>query len=141
MLFFFLAKKLPILLLSNFKLFMFSQTCQYAIPLSSKEFSKYRNARARPKFKWKSSNPRTHRVRKKMAHAARLNLRMQKELKLLLTDPPHGVSFSSLSDDSSSPSSSLTSINARMPIRFIILHLPYLCIIVCVDLFLSYWKF
>ncbi|KAL0410668.1 UNVERIFIED_CONTAM: putative ubiquitin-conjugating enzyme E2 37 [Sesamum latifolium] len=45
-----------------------------------------------------------------MAHAARLNLRMQKELKLLLTDPPPGASFPSLSDDSSA--SSLTSIDA-----------------------------
>ncbi|KAK4415510.1 putative ubiquitin-conjugating enzyme E2 37 [Sesamum alatum] len=45
-----------------------------------------------------------------MAHAARLNLRMQKELKLLLTDPPPGASFPSLSDDSSV--SSLTSIDA-----------------------------
>ncbi|KAL2479530.1 Ubiquitin-protein ligase [Abeliophyllum distichum] len=51
-----------------------------------------------------------------MAHAARLNHRMQKELKLLLTDPPHGVSFSSLPDDSSSSSSSfsLTSIDAHV---------------------------
>ncbi|KAL0339065.1 UNVERIFIED_CONTAM: putative ubiquitin-conjugating enzyme E2 37 [Sesamum angustifolium] len=45
-----------------------------------------------------------------MALAARLNLRMQKELKLLLTDPPPGASFPSLSDDSSA--SSLTSIDA-----------------------------
>ncbi|KAL2251201.1 UNVERIFIED_CONTAM: putative ubiquitin-conjugating enzyme E2 37 [Sesamum indicum] len=45
-----------------------------------------------------------------MAHAARLNLRMQKELKLLLTDPPPGASFPSLSDDSSAES--LTSIDA-----------------------------
>ncbi|KAI3443798.1 hypothetical protein Pfo_000463 [Paulownia fortunei] len=45
-----------------------------------------------------------------MAHAARLYLRMQKELKLLLTDPPPGASFPSLSDDSSA--SSLTSIDA-----------------------------
>ncbi|KAL0374326.1 UNVERIFIED_CONTAM: putative ubiquitin-conjugating enzyme E2 37 [Sesamum radiatum] len=45
-----------------------------------------------------------------MAHEARLNLRMQKELKLLLADPPPGASFPSLSDDSSA--SSLTSIDA-----------------------------
>ncbi|PIN10762.1 Ubiquitin-protein ligase [Handroanthus impetiginosus] len=45
-----------------------------------------------------------------MAQAARLNLRLQKELKLLLTDPPPGASFPSLSDDSSAPS--LTSIDA-----------------------------
>ncbi|KAL3839871.1 hypothetical protein ACJIZ3_024462 [Penstemon smallii] len=42
-----------------------------------------------------------------MAQAARQNLRMQKELKLLLTGPPPGASFPSLSD-----SSSLTSIDA-----------------------------
>ena len=42
--------------------------------------------------------------------AARLNLRMQKELKLLLTDPPPGASFPSLS---SSSAPSLTSIDAR----------------------------
>ncbi|XP_051150414.1 probable ubiquitin-conjugating enzyme E2 37 [Andrographis paniculata] len=46
-----------------------------------------------------------------MAQAARLNLRMQKELKLLHTDPPPGASFPSLSDASSS-ASSLTSIDA-----------------------------
>ncbi|KAF6176325.1 hypothetical protein GIB67_011114 [Kingdonia uniflora] len=34
-----------------------------------------------------------------MAQAARLNLRMQKELKLLLADPPHGVSLPMLSSD------------------------------------------
>ncbi|XP_017630396.1 probable ubiquitin-conjugating enzyme E2 37 [Gossypium arboreum] len=32
-----------------------------------------------------------------MAQAARLKLRMQKELKLLLVDPPHGASFPTLS--------------------------------------------
>ncbi|ESQ37169.1 hypothetical protein EUTSA_v10002966mg [Eutrema salsugineum] len=32
-----------------------------------------------------------------MAQAARLNMRMQKELKLLLSDPPHGASFPHLS--------------------------------------------
>ncbi|XP_077229193.1 ubiquitin-conjugating enzyme 37 [Tasmannia lanceolata] len=52
-----------------------------------------------------------------MAHAARLHLRMQKELKLLATDPPHGVSLSLLSDEnstSSSSSSSLSTIDARV---------------------------
>lgn len=46
-----------------------------------------------------------------MAQAARLNLRMQKELKLLLTDPPPGASFPTLSDCGGD--SSLTSIDAR----------------------------
>ncbi|KAG8376014.1 hypothetical protein BUALT_Bualt09G0018900 [Buddleja alternifolia] len=46
-----------------------------------------------------------------MAQAARLNLRMHKELKLLLTDPPPGASFPSLSHDSSA--NSLTSIDAH----------------------------
>lgn len=44
-----------------------------------------------------------------MAQAARLNLRMQKELKLLLTDPPPAASFPTLSD----ADSSLSSIDAR----------------------------
>lgn len=48
---------------------------------------------------------------RRMAQSARLNLRMQKELKLLLTDPPPGAAFPALSDDSSA--SSLTSIDAR----------------------------
>lgn len=43
-----------------------------------------------------------------MAQGARLHLRMQRELKLLLTDPPHGASFPSLAS-----SSSLSSIHAR----------------------------
>ncbi|PWA90816.1 ubiquitin-conjugating enzyme/RWD-like protein [Artemisia annua] len=47
-----------------------------------------------------------------MAQAARLNLRMQKELKLLLTDPPHGASFPHLSPSSDLASFSLTSIDA-----------------------------
>ncbi|KAL5835983.1 hypothetical protein ACOSQ4_015480 [Xanthoceras sorbifolium] len=47
-----------------------------------------------------------------MAQAARLNLRMQKELKLLLTDPPHGASFPLLSDDSDI--SSLSTIHAHI---------------------------
>ncbi|KAL3647391.1 hypothetical protein CASFOL_008359 [Castilleja foliolosa] len=46
-----------------------------------------------------------------MAQAARLSARMQKELKLLLTDPPPGASFPSISDDDHS-FSSLTSIDA-----------------------------
>ncbi|XP_039121350.1 ubiquitin-conjugating enzyme E2 T isoform X1 [Dioscorea cayenensis subsp. rotundata] len=47
-----------------------------------------------------------------MAQAARLNLRMQKELKLLLSDPPPGVSLPLLSDNDSSSSSSLSIIEA-----------------------------
>lgn len=47
-----------------------------------------------------------------MAQAARLNLRMQKEIKLLLNDPPHGVSLN-LSEDESA-FSSLSSIEARI---------------------------
>jgi ubiquitin-conjugating enzyme E2 T len=46
-----------------------------------------------------------------MAQAARLNLRMQKELKLLLTDPPPGASFPFLS--TASDFSSLSTIDAR----------------------------
>ncbi|XP_058074395.1 probable ubiquitin-conjugating enzyme E2 37 [Magnolia sinica] len=49
-----------------------------------------------------------------MAHAARLDLRMQKELKLLATDPPPGVSLPFLSNQSSSGSSSLSTIDARI---------------------------
>ncbi|KAM1201532.1 hypothetical protein ACFX2J_017621 [Malus domestica] len=44
-----------------------------------------------------------------MAQAARLNLRLQKELKLLLTDPPPGASFPLLAS-----SSSLTTIDAQI---------------------------
>ncbi|GMJ07438.1 hypothetical protein HRI_004413000 [Hibiscus trionum] len=44
-----------------------------------------------------------------MAQEARLNLRMQKELKLLLNDPPHGASFPSLSSQSD-----LSSIDAQI---------------------------
>lgn len=47
-----------------------------------------------------------------MAQAARLNLRMQKELKLLLTDPPPGASFPFLSTDSDF--SSLSAIDAQI---------------------------
>ncbi|XP_022730717.1 probable ubiquitin-conjugating enzyme E2 37 [Durio zibethinus] len=47
-----------------------------------------------------------------MAQAARLKLRMQKELKLLLTDPPHGASFPFLSPHSDL--SNLSSINAQI---------------------------
>lgn len=46
-----------------------------------------------------------------MAQAARLNLRMQKELKLLMTDPPPGVSLQLA--DNENFSSSLSSIEAR----------------------------
>lgn len=53
-----------------------------------------------------------------MAQAARLNLRLQKELKLLMTDPPHGVSLPSLSDNPNLPSVSLLSIEARKLIFF-----------------------
>ncbi|KAK9268504.1 hypothetical protein L1049_000256 [Liquidambar formosana] len=49
-----------------------------------------------------------------MAQAARLNLRMQKELKLLLTDPPPGASFPLLSADSDLSPSSLSSIDAHI---------------------------
>lgn len=47
-----------------------------------------------------------------MAQAARLNLRMQKEIKLLLSDPPPGVSLN-LSEDER-PFSSLLSIETRI---------------------------
>lgn len=47
-----------------------------------------------------------------MAQAARLNLRMQKEIKLLLDDPPHGVSLN-LSEDKN-VLSSLSSIEAKI---------------------------
>ncbi|KAI7725539.1 hypothetical protein M8C21_025522 [Ambrosia artemisiifolia] len=50
-----------------------------------------------------------------MAEAARQNLRLQKELKLLLSDPPPGASFPHLSPNSSYRSSfSLTSIDAQI---------------------------
>ncbi|PON94558.1 Ubiquitin-fold modifier-conjugating enzyme [Trema orientale] len=52
-----------------------------------------------------------------MAQAARLNLRMHKELKLLLADPPPGASFPRLSpgsDPSSSSSDSLSLIDAQI---------------------------
>jgi ubiquitin-conjugating enzyme E2 T len=47
-----------------------------------------------------------------MAQAARLNLRMQKEVKLLLNDPPHGVSLNLSGDESAL--SSLLSFEARI---------------------------
>ncbi|KAK6248521.1 hypothetical protein QUC31_020086 [Theobroma cacao] len=47
-----------------------------------------------------------------MTQAARLKLRMQKELKLLLTDPPHGASFPFISPDSDL--SDLSSIDAQI---------------------------
>ncbi|KAF5196336.1 Ubiquitin-conjugating enzyme [Thalictrum thalictroides] len=46
-----------------------------------------------------------------MAQAARQNLRMQKEVKLLLSDPPPGVSLSNIHDDDPSSSSSLFSLS------------------------------
>ncbi|KAJ0971560.1 hypothetical protein J5N97_019519 [Dioscorea zingiberensis] len=49
-----------------------------------------------------------------MAQAARLNLRLQKELKLLMSDPPHGVSLPLLSDSDNASSSSLSVIEARI---------------------------
>ncbi|KAJ7973875.1 Ubiquitin-conjugating enzyme, E2 [Quillaja saponaria] len=48
-----------------------------------------------------------------MAQAARLSLRMQKELKLLLTDPPPGASFPLLTADSDL-STSLSTIDAQL---------------------------
>ncbi|KAK8923831.1 putative ubiquitin-conjugating enzyme E2 37 [Platanthera zijinensis] len=48
-----------------------------------------------------------------MAQAARLNLRMQKEIKLLVSDPPPGVSFPFLSDEDNT-FSNLTTIEARL---------------------------
>ncbi|KAI0492842.1 hypothetical protein KFK09_027118 [Dendrobium nobile] len=48
-----------------------------------------------------------------MAQAARFNLRMQKEIKQLVVDPPPGVSFPLLSDRNTSLSS-LSSIEARL---------------------------
>ncbi|XP_037451121.1 probable ubiquitin-conjugating enzyme E2 37 isoform X3 [Triticum dicoccoides] len=47
-----------------------------------------------------------------MAQAARLNLRMQKEIKLLLSDPPPGVSLNLPDEESSLPS--LSSIETRI---------------------------
>ncbi|CAN7118013.1 unnamed protein product [Brassica rapa subsp. narinosa] len=51
-----------------------------------------------------------------MAQAARLSMRMQKELKLLLSDPPHGASFPHLSSAASGSGdlSSFSSIDAQM---------------------------
>lgn len=49
-----------------------------------------------------------------MAQAARLNLRMQKELKLLMTDPPPGVSIPQLADSENPLSSCLSTIEARI---------------------------
>ncbi|KAK9102634.1 hypothetical protein Sjap_019888 [Stephania japonica] len=51
-----------------------------------------------------------------MAQAARLGLRLQKELKLLLSDPPHGVSLPAISPDAaaSSSSPSLSTIDAQI---------------------------
>ncbi|XP_012482730.1 probable ubiquitin-conjugating enzyme E2 37 isoform X1 [Gossypium raimondii] len=47
-----------------------------------------------------------------MAQEARLKLRMQKELKLLLVDPPHGASFPTLSSQSNI--TDLSSIHAQI---------------------------
>ena len=55
-------------------------------------------------------------VNHEMAQAKRLNLRMQKEIKLLLDDPPHGVSLN-LSEDEN-VLSSLSSIEASMSFIF-----------------------
>ncbi|KAL4589650.1 hypothetical protein LXL04_002558 [Taraxacum kok-saghyz] len=49
-----------------------------------------------------------------MAQAARLSLRMQKEVKLLLTDPPPGASFPHLSPTSDLSSFSLAAIDAQI---------------------------
>ncbi|KAJ4897692.1 putative ubiquitin-conjugating enzyme E2 37 [Raphanus sativus] len=51
-----------------------------------------------------------------MAQAARLSMRMQKEVKLLLSDPPHGASFPHLSSAASGSGdlSSFSSIDAQM---------------------------
>ncbi|CAM8931272.1 unnamed protein product [Rhodiola kirilowii] len=49
-----------------------------------------------------------------MAQAARLSLRMQKELKLLLSDPPPGATFPYLASDSDHLTSSLTAIDAQI---------------------------
>ena len=68
-----------------------------------------------PKFKI-NQTPKLQKpveTNRQMAQAARLILRMQKELKLLLTDPPPGASFPQLSGDSDICSSSLSSIDAR----------------------------
>ncbi|CAH2052701.1 unnamed protein product [Thlaspi arvense] len=50
-----------------------------------------------------------------MAQAARLSMRMQKEMKLLLSDPPHGASFPHLSSAASGSSdfSTFSTIDAR----------------------------
>ncbi|KAJ0248944.1 ubiquitin-conjugating enzyme E2 37 [Hirschfeldia incana] len=51
-----------------------------------------------------------------MAQAARLSMRMQKEMKLLLSDPPHGASFPHLSSAASGSGdlSSFSSIDAQI---------------------------
>lgn len=58
-----------------------------------------------------------------MAQAARLSLRMQKELKLLLSDPPPGASFPLLSADSDL--FSLSSIDARKSYCCKIFHFQF----------------
>lgn len=77
-----------------------------------------------------------------MAQAARLNLRMQKELKLLITDPPPGATFPSLSSLSSVVS--LSSIDARKFHCFILDFLPFFffffwCIYFYVAIFSFWW--
>ncbi|CAF1705704.1 probable ubiquitin-conjugating enzyme E2 37 isoform X1 [Brassica napus] len=60
-----------------------------------------------------------------MAQAARLSMRMQRELKLLLSDPPHGASFPHLSSAASGSGdlSSFSSIDARLLLLNILLSL------------------
>jgi len=69
-----------------------------------------------PLVRWRSRSPSTPKaefsVNHKMAQAARLSLRMQKEIKLLLDDPPHGVSLNLSKDEN--VLSSLSSIEARI---------------------------
>ncbi|XP_078442772.1 uncharacterized protein LOC144712388 [Wolffia australiana] len=52
-----------------------------------------------------NANKLNLRLRVGMTHSVRLNLRMQKELKLLLSDPPPGVTITSNVEDGSSVSS------------------------------------
>ncbi|KAF8388990.1 hypothetical protein HHK36_025674 [Tetracentron sinense] len=81
-------------------------TCIFEIShLTARAFSRLCEVR-------KAGNSKTK--KQEMAQAARLNLRMQKELKLLLTDPPPGASLPFLSGDPNSSSSSLSSIDAQI---------------------------
>lgn len=72
-----------------------------------------------------------------MAQAARLNLRMQKEMKLLLTDPPPGVSLSH-NDSTSSDAISLSTIDARK-IPFFLSCLSFLAHLLFVKMLLSHF--